>query len=107
MRYSTNNLLVLGAFLKSDLPLAGADIINRFGLLSGSIYPLLARLERGGILESRWEGGDPRILNRPNRREYLLTAKGRVEAEQEITKARTKVSVFARLLDITAPPHTE
>jgi DNA-binding PadR family transcriptional regulator len=46
------------------------------GLASGTIHPILARLERAGWLESRWEDVDPREQGRPRRRYYQLTPDG-------------------------------
>lgn len=43
----------------------------------GTLYKALARLEKSGLLESRWE--DPTIAageQRPQRRLYLVTAEG-------------------------------
>ena len=42
-----------------------------FDLAEGTIYPALHRLERAGLLSSRWEEGDTR-----RRRVYQLTGKG-------------------------------
>ncbi len=36
----------------------------------GTLYKALARLERDGILESRWEDVEPAIVGRPKRRLY-------------------------------------
>jgi len=43
-----------------------------FDLPEGTVYPALHRLERGGLLKSRWDETAPR-----RRRVYELTAKGR------------------------------
>jgi PadR family transcriptional regulator PadR len=40
---------------------------------SGTIYPILARLETAGWLASFWEHGDPAELERPRRRMYRFT----------------------------------
>ena len=39
----------------------------------GTIYKALARLERDGLLESRWEDIDPVRAGRPRRRLYRVT----------------------------------
>jgi DNA-binding PadR family transcriptional regulator len=54
----------------------GLEIARRAGLKSGTIYPILARLERVGWLHSAWEGIDPAIAGRPRRRLYRLTGAG-------------------------------
>jgi DNA-binding PadR family transcriptional regulator len=56
----------------------GLDIVNRTGLLPGTVYTTLRRLERRGWIEGRWE--DPAIAEeerRPRRRYYELTGDGR------------------------------
>lgn len=56
--------------------MSGADIARATSLPSGTLYPILLRLERARWLESRWEDGDPRELGRPRRRFYQVTALG-------------------------------
>lgn len=46
------------------------------GLPSGTVHPILARLETVGWLTSRWEDIDPRAEGRPARRYYQLTPDG-------------------------------
>jgi hypothetical protein len=46
------------------------------GLPSGTVHPILARLETVGWLTSRWEEIDPRAEGRPARRYYHLTPDG-------------------------------
>jgi len=55
---------------------AGAELMQQANLSSGTLYPLLIRLESLGLLESRWEEGDPAELGRPLRRFYKLTSRG-------------------------------
>jgi PadR family transcriptional regulator, regulatory protein PadR len=70
-------LKVLGALLSSGyVELSGADISRATKLASGTLYPILFRLERAGWLESRWEEGEPSALGRPRRRLYRVTALG-------------------------------
>jgi DNA-binding PadR family transcriptional regulator len=76
-RMTTQTLRVLGAFTASEPgELSGAGIAKRTGLQSGTLYPILARLEHAGWLESKWEAADPRKLGRPRRRLYQLTGLG-------------------------------
>ena len=56
--------------------IAGADICKQFGLMSGSLYPILNRLERAGWLKSKWEHANPSNLGRPRRRLYRPTPLG-------------------------------
>jgi DNA-binding PadR family transcriptional regulator len=56
--------------------LAGSDILKTTGMLSGTLYPILMRLERAGWLESRWEELNPSDVGRPRKRFYSLTPNG-------------------------------
>lgn len=68
---------VVCTFLAPDVrDLSGADIARETGLASGSLYPILNRLEKAGWLASKWEVGDPALLKRPRRRLYRITAVG-------------------------------
>jgi len=62
--------------------LYGVEIGDGTGLASGTVHPILARLEGRGWLDSRWEEIDPTVAGRPARRYYRLTADG-VEAAQQ------------------------
>lgn len=64
--------------------LSGADIINQKRILSGTLYPLLARLEGAKWLESSWEDVDPRNAGRPRKRLFRLTGLGVREATREL-----------------------
>jgi len=74
---TTQTLKVLGALLnnKPDA-LSGADIGRATRLQSGTLYPILLRLEQAGWVESYWESETPQELGRPRRRFYQLTAVG-------------------------------
>jgi len=51
----------------------GFDIIDATGLRSGTVYPLLRRLEEAGLVRSRWERvADARRERRPPRKYYEL-----------------------------------
>lgn len=54
----------------------GLDVMHRAGLASGSLYPILRRLEAAGWLESSWEQVDAAEAGRPRRRYYRLTGTG-------------------------------
>jgi PadR family transcriptional regulator PadR len=51
----------------------GLEIGKASGLPSGSIYPLLMRLEQAELLSSQWEDVDQNAVGRPRRRQYQLT----------------------------------
>lgn len=69
---------VLGALLDGDHPRWGLEIVKLTGRPSGSVYPVLDRLERAGWVTSSWEDDTDR--RGPRRRLYVLTADGAREA---------------------------
>lgn len=77
VRVSLQTLRVLEAFLENPADeLAGTDVQKRSGLASGTLYPILLRLESAGWFVSRWEKIDPVRAGRPRRRLYRLTPSG-------------------------------
>jgi PadR family transcriptional regulator PadR len=55
----------------------GFDIMDASGLKSGTVYPILRRLEDAGMLRARWEAvTDARDAQRPPRRYYQVTGAG-------------------------------
>src|SRR5437764_11900425 len=54
----------------------GLEICEATGLPSGTIHPILARLEGLGWLTSHWENPQPGTLGRPPRRYYCFTTRG-------------------------------
>jgi PadR family transcriptional regulator PadR len=81
VRISLQTLRVLEAFLESPTDqLSGADVQKRSGLASGTLYPILLRLEAAGWFVSRWETIDPVSAGRPRRRLYRLTPGGLTRA---------------------------
>jgi len=70
--------LVLRAMLAAaDAERYGLELRAETGLPSGTIYPIIARLEQAGWLESRWEDPVRHIAEgRPRRRYYRLTTDG-------------------------------
>jgi len=65
----------------------GRELGEAAGLPSGTIHPILARLEGMGWLESRWEDIDPSAAGRPARRYYRLTPDGAVRARDALARA--------------------
>ena len=83
VRISLQTLRVLEAFLESPTEqLSGADVQKRSRLASGTLYPILLRLESAGWFVSRWEAIDPVKAGRPRRRLYRLTAGGLTRASE-------------------------
>ncbi len=75
MRLTDATVLVLRALMAGHHH--GFDIMAATGLPSGTVYPILRRLDAGGVVRSRWEqDGVARREQRPPRRYYELTAGG-------------------------------
>lgn len=91
-RLTLPTLKVLNAVLGAcGREVSGADIAQVMSIASGTLYPILLRLERAGWLESRWEDVAPSEVGRPRRRLYSITPQGRaraVTALQELEPAR-------------------
>jgi PadR family transcriptional regulator, regulatory protein PadR len=82
--------LVLRALLADpSRELYGVEIGTAAGLPSGTVHPILARLETVGWLTSRWEEIDPRVEGRPARRYYQLTPDGLELARSALARAYT------------------
>lgn len=80
--------LVLRALLvDAARELYGAEIGDAAGLPSGTVHPILARLEAVGWLESRWEEVNTRTAGRPARRYYRLTPSGVELARDALARA--------------------
>ena len=80
-RLSASSLKALCVLLEAGgRELAGSEISKAASLQSGTLYPILMRLEEHGWLGSRWENGDPKTLGRPRRRYYHLTGIGATRA---------------------------
>jgi PadR family transcriptional regulator PadR len=67
--------------------LYGVQIGEGAGLPSGTVHPILARLEGLGWVQSRWEDIDPKVEGRPARRYYRLTAAGAQLARAALAEA--------------------
>ena len=83
VRMSFQTMKVLESFLESPADvLSGADVHRRSGLASGTLYPILLRLEAAGWFVSQWESVDPVAAGRPRRRLYRLTPSGLARASE-------------------------
>ena len=76
--YSTTVVL---QFLLRHGPAYGLQIIKGTGLRSGTVYPILHRLDEAGWVSSRREAVNPASVGRPARTHFCLTQDGRREAE--------------------------
>ncbi|WP_460443588.1 PadR family transcriptional regulator [Amycolatopsis stemonae] len=90
--------LVLRALLADTArEMYGLEICAAAELPSGTVHPILARLEDIGWLESRWEDVDPREAGRPRRRFYRLTGDGAKAAWTALVRAEASAAKLARL----------
>jgi DNA-binding PadR family transcriptional regulator len=67
----------------------GLELAEHARLPIGSIYPILARLERAKWIESAWEDIDPSREGRRPRRYYRLTALGVRSARAVVEEVRS------------------
>jgi len=76
----------------------GFDVMDATGLPDGTVYPILRRLERRGVLEGHWEDeGTARAEGRPQRRYYRVTRLG----EESLAEVVARFPALPRLF---APP---
>jgi DNA-binding PadR family transcriptional regulator len=88
---------VLRAFLaQPEREIYGLEIAAHTGLLPGTTYPILVRLERADWVTSRWEAIDPHDEQRPRRRYYKMTPQGIELATQELDLRAKKTASAAR-----------
>jgi PadR family transcriptional regulator, regulatory protein PadR len=71
---AARNLLTLMAEA-GETWLHGYELCRRAGIKSGTLYPLLIRLEAQGYLEAEWQA--PAEPGRPPRHAYRLTVAGK------------------------------
>ena len=88
--------LVLQALLEAD-EAYGAQLGSVTHLPSGTVHPILARLEGREWVVSHWEDIDPAIEGRPARRYYRLTNTGRTEAVAALDRVARHVQVTRTL----------
>jgi PadR family transcriptional regulator len=74
---TTTTLKVLARMLEEPSgEIYGFDLIDQTKIKSGTLYPILIRLEKAGWLKSRLEDIDPQVAGRPVRRLYSLSGEG-------------------------------
>lgn len=69
----------------------GMELMAETGQPSGTLYPILVRLEKAGWVETAWEDIDPHAAGRPARRYYTLTADGAEAARTALTDLYRKL----------------
>jgi DNA-binding PadR family transcriptional regulator len=90
---SDNAALVLQAIRRGHG--YGFDVMRVTALASGTMYPLLRRMEAQGLVRSRWEAAtEAHGEGRPRRREYRLTAAGERALAEALPRMRARQRVF-------------
>ncbi|WIE62614.1 PadR family transcriptional regulator [Curtobacterium sp. MCLR17_032] len=85
VRVTAPTLDVLAALLAAEGPAWGLRLIKELGRPSGTVYPILERLERQGWITSDWD--DDADRPGPRRRLYEFTADGQ-RAATDLVAAR-------------------
>ncbi|WFE41605.1 PadR family transcriptional regulator [Micromonospora sp. WMMD998] len=89
MRLTIPVIKVLSALLaEPDAPRYGLDLMRLTGLPSGTLYPVLHRLQAADWLAADWEAVDPVAAGRPARRYYRLTGEGTRSARLALAEVR-------------------
>jgi PadR family transcriptional regulator PadR len=95
-RVTTQTLKVLAALMsRTQDEISGSEIARSTKLASGTLYPILLRLEEAGWVESRWETEDPHDLGRPRRRLYQVTGVGLRKARSAFRELVFPLKEFA------------
>jgi DNA-binding PadR family transcriptional regulator len=75
----------------------GFDIMDATNLPSGTVYPILRRLEREGMVSSKWEAeGIAQSEQRPPRRYYALSGDGLKVFERTAQRYRAAGAIAPR-----------
>jgi PadR family transcriptional regulator, regulatory protein PadR len=75
----------------------GFDILDVTGLPSGTVYPILRRLEQEAVVAADWEDVSiAREEQRPPRRYYELTAAGHLLLKTALARYEVPRSIAAR-----------
>jgi PadR family transcriptional regulator, regulatory protein PadR len=83
IRFSEPTIKVLKHLLEAPKGRrSGTSIAKTTGVSSGTLYPLLRRLETAKWIEGEWEAIDPSKAGRPRSHLYKLTLAGQVAAQR-------------------------
>lgn len=91
--------LVLSSFVQGEM--YGYQVVKElerrsegfFCLKEGTLYPILHRLEKQGLLAARWET----MPNGSERRYYALTGRGRNVLDEKLTEWQTFVRAVGQV----------
>jgi PadR family transcriptional regulator PadR len=92
IRITTGVAQVLAALLADpSTPRYGLDLMRATRQPSGTLYPILTRLQDAGWVVAEWEDIDPATEGRPARRYYRLTPDGLATARTEVAALRDRL----------------
>ncbi len=87
-RISRETLLLLERFVERPTDWRyGYELSRETGLKSGTLYPILMRLEKHSLLEARWVATEEGV---PPRHTYRLTPNGLELARTKLAESRNK-----------------
>lgn len=90
-------LVLLVLLDEPDRERYGLEISELAGLATGTIHPILARLEGVGWLHSRWEQVDPKEQGRARRRYYRLDPNSIATVKSALARANANRSALQHL----------
>jgi PadR family transcriptional regulator PadR len=104
VRITANVARVLRMFLDDVRePRYGFELMRATRLPSGTLYPILARLEAAGWLVSQQEAIDPQVEGRRARRLYRLSEKAAENARSELAMLSEQLRPPARRPGLLRP----
>lgn len=74
----------------------GYQLMQDAHVQSGTLYPMLKRLEDEGIVTSHWQSDGPTLEGRPPRRYYRLTGEGARQARLGLAEYRAEKHATAK-----------
>jgi DNA-binding PadR family transcriptional regulator len=86
IRVTRPTLEILAALLAAKSKVWGLELVRQTGLKTGTVYPILARLETFGWIQSSWEVNQKH--KGPRRRLWQLTEDGEVRASELISSKK-------------------
>jgi DNA-binding PadR family transcriptional regulator len=77
----------------------GFELMRVTGLPSGTVYPILARLQAAGLVRSRWEAEEKAHgQSRPRRRYYEMTSEGESRLQDAVERIARQSRLFGDAL---------
>ncbi|MEW9526911.1 PadR family transcriptional regulator [Microbispora sp. NPDC049125] len=103
-RITSATVDVLDVLLAGQEPRWGLEIVKATGRASGTVYPILDRLERSGWVTSTWEADSER--RGPRRRLYQITGEAAPAARRLLAARAEREAARARAGDPLPQPGT-